>query len=78
LFTCIQQFDAICFFNQIGKISAAIQSGFKRKVKTPIQRKLSKLGIYLVALAIFLCALVVAIGVIWKKDTRQMVNIGLR
>lgn len=47
-------------------------------MKTPIQRKLSKLGIYLVILAIFLCALVVVIGVIWKKDARQMVNIGLR
>ncbi|KAL7318226.1 hypothetical protein PS15m_004478 [Mucor circinelloides] len=62
---------------EIGKISAAIQSGSKRKVKTPIQRKLSKLGIYLVALAIFLCALVVVIGVIWKRDARDMVNIGL-
>ncbi|CEP13383.1 hypothetical protein [Parasitella parasitica] len=62
---------------EIGKISAAIQSGSKHKVKTPIQRKLAKLGIYLVALAIFLCALVVVIGVIWKRDARDMVNIGL-
>ncbi|KAI8643707.1 hypothetical protein BD408DRAFT_385071 [Parasitella parasitica] len=62
---------------EIGKISAAIQSGSKNKVKTPIQRKLAKLGIYLVALAIFLCALVVVIGVIWKRDARDMVNIGL-
>lgn len=67
----------LCYV-QIGKISAAIQSGSKRKVKTPIQRKLTKLGIYLVALAIFLCALVVVIGVIWKRDAREMVNIGLR
>lgn len=29
------------------------------------------------ALAIFLCALVVVIGVIWKRDARDMVNIGL-
>ncbi|KAG2208540.1 hypothetical protein INT47_010236 [Mucor saturninus] len=62
---------------EIGKISTAIQSGSKHKVKTPIQRKLAKLGIYLVVLAIFLCALVVAIGVIWKRDARAMVNIGL-
>ncbi|KAI8079087.1 uncharacterized protein B0P05DRAFT_491402 [Gilbertella persicaria] len=62
---------------EIGKISAAIQSGSKNKVKTPIQRKLSKLGIYLVILAIALCALVVVIGVIWKHDAREMVNIGL-
>ncbi|KAI8366164.1 hypothetical protein BD560DRAFT_332314 [Blakeslea trispora] len=52
-------------------------NGSKNKVKTPIQRKLTRLGIYLVALAIFLCALVVAIGVAWKHDAREMVNIGL-
>lgn len=63
---------------EIGKISTAIQFGSKHKVKTPIQRKLSKLGFYLVALAIFLCALVVIIGVIWKKNARDMVNVGLR
>ncbi|KAI7905785.1 uncharacterized protein BX663DRAFT_500904 [Cokeromyces recurvatus] len=62
---------------EIGKISAAIQSGTKHKVKTPIQKKLGKLGIYLVALAIFLCALVVVIGVIWKRNAKEMVNIGL-
>ncbi|KAI9485475.1 MAG: hypothetical protein EXX96DRAFT_545245 [Benjaminiella poitrasii] len=62
---------------EIGKISVAIQSGSKHKVKTPIQKKLARLGIYLVALAIFLCALVVVIGVIWKRDAKEMVNIGL-
>ncbi|KAI8349622.1 hypothetical protein EDC96DRAFT_519911 [Choanephora cucurbitarum] len=62
---------------EIGKISTAIQNGSKKKVKTPIQRKLTRLGIYLVAMALFLCALVVAIGVAWKHDARDMVHIGL-
>ncbi|KAI8969932.1 hypothetical protein BDF20DRAFT_888480 [Mycotypha africana] len=62
---------------EIGKISAAIQSGSQHKGKTPIQKKLQKLGIYLVAIAIFLCILVVVIGIIWKHDARTMVNIGL-
>ncbi|KAI8391393.1 uncharacterized protein BYT42DRAFT_556718 [Radiomyces spectabilis] len=62
---------------EIGKISAAIQAGSKRKSKTPIQRKLARLGIYLVILAVVLCALVVIIGVAWKRDIKEMVNIGL-
>ncbi|KAI8069379.1 hypothetical protein BC940DRAFT_25452 [Gongronella butleri] len=62
---------------EIGKISSAIQDGSKRKTKTPVQRKLAKLGKILVLLAVVLCALVVVIGVAWKKDARTMVNIGL-
>ncbi|KAL0076999.1 hypothetical protein J3Q64DRAFT_1770100 [Phycomyces blakesleeanus] len=62
---------------EIGKISTAIQKGSKRKTKTPIQRKLARLGLYLVALAVVLCALVVVIGIAWKKDVKTMVNIGL-
>ncbi|KAI8992370.1 hypothetical protein BDB01DRAFT_841665 [Pilobolus umbonatus] len=62
---------------EIGKISTAIQKGSKNKVKTPIQKKLSRLGHYLVALAIFLCALVVVIGIAWKRNAKDMLNIGL-
>ncbi|KAI7899084.1 uncharacterized protein BX663DRAFT_518935 [Cokeromyces recurvatus] len=56
---------------EIGKISTAIQQGFKHKMKTPIQKKLDKLGKYLVFLAIVLCILVVII------DVNQMLNVGL-
>ncbi|KAI8333613.1 hypothetical protein BC941DRAFT_380062 [Chlamydoabsidia padenii] len=62
---------------EIGKISSAIQAGSKTKTKTPVQRKLDKLGKYLVLIAILLCALVVIIGVAWKKDVRTTVNVGL-
>lgn len=56
----------------------AIQAGSKRKTETPIQRRLSKLGKYLVLFAIVLCALVVIIGIAWKQNIRTMINIGLR
>ncbi|KAI9315869.1 hypothetical protein BX666DRAFT_1952294 [Dichotomocladium elegans] len=62
---------------EIGKISSAIHASSKRKNKTPIQRRLNKLGKYLVAVAIVLCILVVVIGIAWKQDVRQMVNVGL-
>ncbi|ORZ08400.1 hypothetical protein BCR42DRAFT_462924 [Absidia repens] len=62
---------------EIGKISSAIHAGAKTKTKTPVQRKLNKLGKYLVLIAILLCALVVVIGVAWKKDIRTMLNVGL-
>ncbi|KAI7878337.1 calcium ATPase [Lichtheimia hyalospora FSU 10163] len=62
---------------EIGKISSAIQAGSKRKQKTPIQRRLDKLGKILVLIAIVLCALVVVIGIAWKHDVRTTVNIGL-
>jgi P-type Ca2+ transporter type 2C len=63
---------------KIGKISSAINASSKTKVKTPIQRKLSRLGKYLVLIAIVLCVLVVVIGIAWKKEARAMVNVGLR
>lgn len=70
--------NLIYVYGQIGKISTAIQKDAKKKVKTPIQKKLTKLGHYLVGLAILLCALVVIIGVAWKKNVKDMINIGLR
>ncbi|KAG2219710.1 hypothetical protein INT45_006042 [Circinella minor] len=62
---------------EIGKISTAIQAGSKRKTKTPIQRRLDKLGKYLVLIAIILCVLVTVIGIAWKKNIQQMINVGL-
>ncbi|KAI9270797.1 hypothetical protein BDA99DRAFT_502701 [Phascolomyces articulosus] len=62
---------------EIGKISTAIQAGSKRKTKTPIQRRLDKLGKYLVLIAIVLCILVTVIGIAWKKNVQEMINVGL-
>ncbi|CAO3636431.1 unnamed protein product [Cunninghamella blakesleeana] len=62
---------------EIGKISTAIQDGSKNKNKTPVQKKLDKLGKYLVLIAILLCILVVVIGIAWKKDVVTMINVGL-
>lgn len=68
----------LSFTTQIGKVSLAINSGSAHKTVTPIQRKLSKLGKYLIVLAIGLCAIVVGIGLAWHKDVRTTINIGLR
>ncbi|CAG8461817.1 11158_t:CDS:10 [Acaulospora colombiana] len=60
---------------EIGKISAAISSA--KPVTTPIQRKLAKLGKFLVILAILLCILVVIIGIVYKHSTKDMISIGM-
>ncbi|RGB43783.1 hypothetical protein C1646_616641 [Rhizophagus diaphanus] len=60
---------------EIGKISAAITSA--KKTITPIQRKLARLGIWLVALAVFLCALIIVIGVLYHHEVKYMINIGI-
>ncbi|KAL9558878.1 hypothetical protein PS6_001089 [Mucor atramentarius] len=62
---------------EIGKISAAIQQGSLHKSKTPIQKKLDRLGKQLVLLSVVLCLLVVVIGLAWKKDIKHMLNVGL-
>ncbi|CAG8529938.1 7733_t:CDS:10 [Ambispora gerdemannii] len=60
---------------EIGKISAAITSS--PNMQTPIQRKLSRLGIWLVVLAIILCVLVVVIGLIYKRNSKDMISVGM-
>ncbi|CAG8547234.1 10270_t:CDS:10 [Paraglomus occultum] len=60
---------------EIGKISAAITS--VPNVQTPIQRKLATLGKWLVVLAVLLCALVVAIGIAYARNTRDTITIGI-
>ncbi|CAB4407875.1 unnamed protein product [Rhizophagus irregularis] len=60
---------------EIGKISAAITSA--KQTITPIQRKLARLGIWLVALAVFLCALIIVIGVLYHHEVKYMINIGI-
>ncbi|CAG8652608.1 2678_t:CDS:10, partial [Acaulospora morrowiae] len=60
---------------EIGKISAAISSS--KRVTTPIQRKLTKLGKFLVVLAMFLCILVIIIGIAYKHSVKDMISIGM-
>ncbi|KAI8322264.1 calcium ATPase, partial [Martensiomyces pterosporus] len=52
---------------EIGKISAAINCSASHARRTPIQKKLAKLGLWLVALAIALCACIVICGVSWRR-----------
>ncbi|KAI9345199.1 hypothetical protein BDR26DRAFT_800529 [Obelidium mucronatum] len=60
---------------EIGRISKAI-TGAKNE-ETPIQKKLATLGKWLVFLAVFLCILVVIIGVCYKRPAVDMVKVGL-
>ncbi|TPX72328.1 hypothetical protein SpCBS45565_g00603 [Spizellomyces sp. 'palustris'] len=60
---------------EIGKISTAITAAPKRK--TSLQVKLAKLGKWLVGLSIFLCALIIVIGIAYKRDAVEMVKIGV-
>ncbi|CAG8578607.1 10329_t:CDS:10 [Ambispora leptoticha] len=60
---------------EIGKISAAITTS--SNMQTPIQRKLARLGIWLVVLAIILCVLVVVIGLAYKRNSKDMISIGM-
>ncbi|KAJ3300166.1 P-type ATPase [Borealophlyctis nickersoniae] len=60
---------------EIGRISSAITSQPNRQ--TPIQRKLDHLGKILVAIAVFLCILVVVIGVAYKHDPVEQVKVGI-
>ncbi|KAJ1898937.1 hypothetical protein LPJ66_002437 [Kickxella alabastrina] len=52
---------------EIGKISVAINRSSLTVRKTPIQKKLHRLGIWLVVLAILLCAIIVICGVSWGR-----------
>ncbi|KAJ3332953.1 hypothetical protein HDU93_008869 [Gonapodya sp. JEL0774] len=60
---------------QIGKISSAITAS--PVVKTPIQKRLDTLGKILVVLALVLCALVVVIGLAWRRPALDMVEVGI-
>ncbi|RKO84201.1 hypothetical protein BDK51DRAFT_46697, partial [Blyttiomyces helicus] len=59
----------------IGKISKAITATPNKK--TPIQIKLASLGKWLVLLSVLLCALVIAIGLAYKRDTVTTIKIGI-
>ena len=60
---------------EIGKISAAVNNS--KAKKTPIQRHLQKLGLWLIILAICLCALIVILGVAWGRKFLPMFISGL-
>ncbi|KAJ1733594.1 hypothetical protein LPJ61_001486 [Coemansia biformis] len=53
--------------SEIGKISVAINRSSLTVRKTPIQRKLTRLGLWLVLLALSLCAVIVISGVSWGR-----------
>ncbi|PVV01927.1 hypothetical protein BB560_003637, partial [Smittium megazygosporum] len=61
---------------EIGKISKAINSDETNR-KTPLQKKLKKLGIWLVLIAILLCAFIVVAGVAWGHRFGPMFVSGL-
>ncbi|KAJ2626285.1 hypothetical protein H4R22_004869, partial [Coemansia sp. RSA 1290] len=52
---------------EIGKISVAINRSASTVRKTPIQKKLTRLGMWLVLLALSLCAVIVICGVSWGR-----------
>ncbi|KAJ2161890.1 hypothetical protein GGF46_001081 [Coemansia sp. RSA 552] len=52
---------------EIGKISVAINRSAATVRKTPIQKKLTRLGLWLVVLALSLCAVIVVCGVAWGR-----------
>ncbi|KAJ2041448.1 hypothetical protein H4S03_000365 [Coemansia sp. S3946] len=52
---------------EIGKISVAINRSASTVRRTPIQKKLTRLGLYLVLLALSLCAVIVICGVSWGR-----------
>ncbi|KAI9353333.1 hypothetical protein DFJ73DRAFT_624448 [Zopfochytrium polystomum] len=60
---------------EIGRISKAITS--VPHVRTPIQKSLQTLGVRLVILSVALCALVVIVGVAYKRDAVDMVKVGI-
>ncbi|KAJ3391668.1 P-type ATPase [Lobulomyces angularis] len=60
---------------EIGKISKLIVS--QPHQQTNIQRKLAALGKWLVAVAVALCGIIVAIGVLWKNDALEMLKVGV-
>ena len=62
-------------YTEIGRISAAIQNA--AQPPSPIQRKLDKLGMLLVAMAIILCIIFVLIRVAWGKDIVETIQFGM-
>eukprot|EP01111_Echinosteliopsis_oligospora_P014583 TRINITY_DN5519_c0_g1_i1.p1 TRINITY_DN5519_c0_g1~~TRINITY_DN5519_c0_g1_i1.p1 ORF type:complete len:699 (-),score=251.22 TRINITY_DN5519_c0_g1_i1:1329-3425(-) len=62
---------------EVGKISGALASVASKTKKTPLQRKLSKLGKWLVGIALILCILVVVIGVVRGNNLMNMIKTGI-
>ncbi|KAJ3058781.1 hypothetical protein HK102_010319, partial [Quaeritorhiza haematococci] len=60
---------------EIGKISKAIVQ--QPPTATSIQKKLTRLGQILVAVSLFLCALVVVIGIAYGKPAEEMLKVGI-
>lgn len=62
-------------YTEIGKISKAISS--TPHTRTNIEVKLSKLGMWLVILAVALVIVIIVVGILWKRPVKDMVLIGI-
>jgi Ca2+-transporting ATPase len=60
---------------EAGKISESLAKA--KQPVTPLQRRLSILGRWLVFIAVFLALLIIAIGLIRNRDAREMVLLGV-
>lgn len=60
---------------EAGKISASLNSA--KQPRTPLQNRLSTLGKWLVAASIFLCLLIISIGLMRGKETKEMLILGI-
>ncbi|KAG0236825.1 P-type ATPase [Actinomortierella wolfii] len=60
---------------EMGKISAAISKAGNQL--TPVQRKLSKLGKWLVVFALVLCALIAVIKIAYKNNVEESLKVAL-
>jgi len=61
---------------QVGKVSAAISAA--KPPKTPLQKKLRQLGIWLVIISVALCVLVAIIGVARGHPWMEMITVSVR
>lgn len=60
---------------EAGKISASLNTA--KQPKTPLQRRLHNLGLWLVFASVFLCLLIISIGLIRGKGVKEMLILGI-
>ena len=60
---------------QLGKIAASTQSA--GKVKTPLQKKIGQLGVWLAILSVFLVCIVFLMGLLRGEDLRELILVAI-
>lgn len=60
---------------EIGRISSALAG--TGVGKTPLQKKLAKLGQYLVVLALLACGVIIGIGFAWDPHDIDIIHVGV-